>query len=297
MTTIYQIKNKNNNKIYIGSTHQEINKRWNQHIDALNSNTHYNSYLQRSWNKHREDSFEFEIIEDNIPDDNQYEREQYYLDKLKSYNREIGYNLSKTATGVSMYGEDNHFYGKKHTEESKQKIREFRLGYTMSEETKNKIGESHKGDKNLYYGDNFKNSGIYKYWQNKNLSDEHKQKLKEKATGRKLSEETKNKLSIIFSGENNPRYGVEVSQETKEKISKSMKGKMAGSKNPRAIIIYKIHKITGDAVMYGTIKAASYDNNISQDTIRNHLKKKMTPKKYDCYFLKEDDYLQMKNTE
>jgi group I intron endonuclease len=43
--------------------------------------------------------------------------------------------------------------------------------------------------------------------------------------GVKLSEETKNKLSILNSGKNNPNYGKKLSKETRKKISESRIGK------------------------------------------------------------------------
>jgi len=53
MQAIYQIRNKINNKIYIGSTNN-INKHWNNHKSKLNNKIHENSYLQaiieyKSW--------------------------------------------------------------------------------------------------------------------------------------------------------------------------------------------------------------------------------------------------------
>ena len=56
-------------------------------------------------------------------------------------------------------------------------------------------------------------------------SEETKQKMREKATGRKLTEETKQKLREF-------RLGKRVSEETKKKISKTLKGRMIGEKNP-----------------------------------------------------------------
>ena len=48
---IYEIRNKVNNKIYIGSSSCIIS-RWASHRHMLNNNKHSNIHLQRSWNKH-----------------------------------------------------------------------------------------------------------------------------------------------------------------------------------------------------------------------------------------------------
>ena len=42
-------------------------------------------------------------------------------------------------------GEHNAFYGKKHTAETRKKMRDYALAQTHSEETKKKIGSYHKG--------------------------------------------------------------------------------------------------------------------------------------------------------
>src|SRR6267154_1608131 len=62
----------------------------------------------------------------------------------------------------------------------------------------------------------------------RSLSDETKEKLRQFNLGRKLSNETKQKISISlkgkFAGEKNPMYGKSFSKEHKEKISKSKNG-------------------------------------------------------------------------
>jgi hypothetical protein len=49
-------------------------------------------------------------------------------------------------------GKENGMYGKKHSEESKQKMRKKSLGRKVSEETRRKKSLSQIGDKNPFYG-------------------------------------------------------------------------------------------------------------------------------------------------
>lgn len=73
----------------------------------------------------------------------------------------------------------------------------------------------------------------------------------EGGTGRVFSEETKQIMSELkkglFDGENNPMYGKHHTKETANKISKSLKGKYVGGKNPRAKAIIQL-TLDGDFV-------------------------------------------------
>lgn len=89
---IYKIINKINGKYYVGSSDNilGIRGRWREHTNALNSNSHKNSHLQRSWNKYGKDNFDFVILE-KIPKETLFLVEQKYLDiaeteKTKCYN-------------------------------------------------------------------------------------------------------------------------------------------------------------------------------------------------------------------
>lgn len=65
------------------------------------------------------------------------------------------------------------------------------------------------------------------------MSDEAKEKLRIINTGRTLSDEAKEKIRLSKLGEKNPSYGKSPSKETRQKISKSMKGK--GTKRVKQI--------------------------------------------------------------
>lgn len=127
-----------------------------------------------------------------------------FFESLKTFV--ISEDLSEPL--FSSVGELNPFHGHKHTEETKLILSEY--------------AKLRTGDLNPNFGN---------FW-----TEEQKQKLSDKKLGTKVSEETKKKLSLAFSGENNPQYGkrgelssnygTTLSRETKEKISAKNKGKI-----------------------------------------------------------------------
>jgi group I intron endonuclease len=148
---VYKITNLKNNKCYIGSSINII-RRWGEHKRHLINNKHTNIHLQKSWNKHGENSFLFEIIEYVENKENLVNREQYYLDEFKKCNSKILYNLCPVAYSA--------------------------LGFKHSKDTKNKMSESHKG---LTH----KKDTIIKMIKNKNKqSKQTKDKLSEINKGR-----------------------------------------------------------------------------------------------------------------
>ena len=114
-TGIYQIKNLINNKIYIGSScslKKGIKNRWYWHINKLNSNSHYSSHLQNSWNKYKSSNFEFSVLEIiNIEKDENKkdfenrirEKEREYILKFNSWKSEFGYNLTRNTKSSSDF--------------------------------------------------------------------------------------------------------------------------------------------------------------------------------------------------
>lgn len=58
---IYMIRNKVNDKVYIGQS-ISIEERFCSHKRKLNNKTHDSRHLQYAWNKYGEEAFEFEII-------------------------------------------------------------------------------------------------------------------------------------------------------------------------------------------------------------------------------------------
>lgn len=112
---IYKTTNQINGKIYIGK-------------DGNNNKYYYGSgvYLQKAIKKYGRQNFKKEILE-YCTVENINEREVYWIKKLNSINRKIGYNITNGGTG-GLIGKDNPFYGKKHTKDSVEKISKSKIG-------------------------------------------------------------------------------------------------------------------------------------------------------------------------
>lgn len=90
---IYEIKNLITNDIYIGSSasKQGILRRWLDHKSLLRNNKHHSIILQKAWNKYKEESFLFSIVETCLPIDC-VKYEQKYINLLNPK-----YNICKIA--------------------------------------------------------------------------------------------------------------------------------------------------------------------------------------------------------
>ena len=127
--------------------------------------------LQRALKKYGVDSFTWELLEE-VPKENLNEREKYYIEKYDSFYNDYNSTLGgegclgrevtqstrdkiKTTLTGKYVGEDSVWYGKHHTDESKQKISEARKGKLLSEEHKQHIkdnaprGGNHKKSKKV----------------------------------------------------------------------------------------------------------------------------------------------------
>lgn len=108
-SAVYLILNKINGKGYVGQS-VNVSIRWKTHKQQLRANKHHNSHLQNSWNKYREENFDFLILEYCHPNF-LYIAESYwilFLDTIKN-----GYN----------YGFDkNNRRGVKHKLSSRKKM-------------------------------------------------------------------------------------------------------------------------------------------------------------------------------
>jgi len=94
----YIIKNKQNGKVYVGSS-VDITDRWGTHRRSLRKGTHHSIKLQRAWDKYGEDNFTFKVLRVCLRD-YLITNEQALLDSTNAYTH--GYNCSKDAGRVTI---------------------------------------------------------------------------------------------------------------------------------------------------------------------------------------------------
>lgn len=211
---VYVHINKINGKMYVGQTCKKPEHRWSNGNGYKGSVCFYSAIKKYGW-----DGFDHEIIASNLTKKEADSFEQILIKKLKTQNKKYGYNIcdggnrnnsfqgrklseehrqkiseSKIGEknpmyGVSLYGETNGMYGKHHSEECRQKMKEMfsgennpMYGKHHTEKTKKKISEARKGkyggENNPFYG--------------KSHTDETKEKMRNAAKNR-----TDNKKPVV----------------------------------------------------------------------------------------------------
>jgi hypothetical protein len=126
------------------------------------------------------------IVESNLTDEESCNREIYWIVKIGRRNLGLGPLVNFTDGGDGIGG------------------------YIFTEEVKQKMSESHSGEKNGFYGKQHSletrqkmseaKKGKTTHMKGKQLSDETKEKLRNANLGKKLSPETKQKLSEALKG-------------------------------------------------------------------------------------------------
>src|SRR5574343_1194022 len=193
---VYAIVNKENGKLYIGST-KDFKMRKKAHFNKLKSNKHLNGHLQGAFNIHKGENFEFKILK-YCKESQLLKWEQYYINYYNSTNRNCGYNLGLRADRQIVSEETRKKIsiankGKKRSLEISEKIRQFQTGKKRSEDQKRKMSKSGKGK--IFSDERKRKISIAKKGKKrKPLSEEHKKKISKATKGRIFSEETRAKL-------------------------------------------------------------------------------------------------------
>lgn len=107
---IYQIKNEENGKLYIGST-KDSSRRFYEHKYDLQRQMHHAAHLQKAWNKYGEQSFTYSILEETEIE-LRFKRERFWILTERTLNPDYGYN--------TVLPDENGGYYK--TDEMKEKI-------------------------------------------------------------------------------------------------------------------------------------------------------------------------------
>lgn len=229
---IYQIKNTENGKVYVGSA-VNIKQRWRTHKSDLNSSKHHSGKLQNAWNKYGESCFEFSILEYVQSKNDLVSREQEWMSNLNAAG-ENGYNISPTAgncLGVKHSDETKKKHslaskGVKQSEEWVRKRVESMSGQVMSEETKKKISAAHKGkkisDESIKKREQTRASRTYV------ISDETRRKKSEWQIGRKMPRDAVEKSAA-------KRRGRKLSDAHRKNLSDAHKGRILSDEHKNAL--------------------------------------------------------------
>lgn len=180
--TVYKITNNITNKEYIG--YHATNNLEDGYMGS-------GKLIGRAIEKYGPDNFTKEYIEifDNKEDAVLLEKLLVDLDYV---NRRDTYNISLGGNDTILFGENNGFYGKKHTDETKLKISKKSSVKKHTVESKKKIS-----------------AGSKKHWQN----EEYREKIRSKLIGRTFSEETRQKLSDALKGRNHTEEAIKLMSE------------------------------------------------------------------------------------
>lgn len=168
LISIYLLKIQNT--YYVGSS-MNTQVRFNKHICGLKNNFHHNPGLQNAYNKYQ--TMECFILEfgSHLNNLNLLEREQFWYDQLKHTMKLVNSSsfvdrptpgrkssppkdpqawkakIKASLLALSQKGYKNPFLGKRHTEESLQKMISKKTGKVVSIETKQKMKQAHSGAK------------------------------------------------------------------------------------------------------------------------------------------------------
>jgi group I intron endonuclease len=93
---IYVIRNTISGRRYVGSA-SRIDSRWRMHLKELRQGTHHSRVFQRSWDKHGEAAFSFDVLEFVEDKTSLVAREQFWIDALGAHHTLRGLNIAPKA--------------------------------------------------------------------------------------------------------------------------------------------------------------------------------------------------------
>ena len=144
---------------------------------------------------------------------------------LINMSKEMRKKISNALKGKRI-GKENHFYGKKHTQESKDKVSKANRGRKLTSYQKERIIQSNKT--RVYGPETLKK--ISKINKDRKFGKEVREKMAKARIGMKLSEEHKKSIGLGVKGEKNGMFGKTHCKEARKKISLSKIGKTPWNK-------------------------------------------------------------------
>lgn len=189
---IYLTTNLINGKKYIGKHFGELNDSY------LGSGT----LLKKAIDKYGENNFKKEILYISSSNEENNKKEIEFISAFNAVESDNFYNLASGGDGGDIFhslplekqeqikknasqknkGNGNGMYGKHHSQETKQKLKQIDKSYTQTESFKKTMSSVTTGNKNGMYG--------------KKHTEEAKKKMSEKKKGKKLGSENGNAKKI-----------------------------------------------------------------------------------------------------
>ena len=135
---VYRIRNQTTGDFYIGSS-VDLRGRWWKHLNHLRRQIHSNPKLKNAWSKHGEKSFVFEVILYCDPED------------CVMYEQ-IAMDCCQPRYNCVLIAGNGNWLGKKHSLETKEKMRRIKTGQKHSQKTKQLMSEQRRGENHCFYG-------------------------------------------------------------------------------------------------------------------------------------------------
>lgn len=237
---IYRTIDLTNGKIYVGQKHSSR---------FLPNYLGSGSQIKEAVQLKGKSSFQVDLLEEVEDVNDMDDRERFWIDKLHSQDPEIGYNLMPGgAVERRLVGPLNPFYGKHHTEETRQRLSQLNSSRSRphTEEEKVKISAALKGREVTWKDKLSQNAKVNPNYgmKGKHVSEEVKQKISKYHKARFEDPNAREHMSkLTQSAWDDPEY--------RRKHIEGMRGK-------KRKVTYKTCPICGN-----TISASNYKRHVA----------------------------------
>ena len=155
MGWIYRITHIDSDKSYVGQT-VDLEKRWKEHCLAANNPDRYSGKsLHYAMRKYGLEKFRIDVVE-QCDDSQLNDREKFWIKEFRTnvVDGGVGFNLNEGGVCSSLWkdkiskaqrGEKSAWFGKKHSDATKEKIRAAHLGRKFTKEHCENISKGKRG--------------------------------------------------------------------------------------------------------------------------------------------------------